>query len=151
MSVDSSVSKINSYGLDDRGSIPSMGRKLSVLHQVQTWSGTNSVLMALFQGVKQPEVEAKPSCSYNAKVKNELSLPPRLHASLWRDAWAHGKINLTFCILATPASSLWEPVTWKQWKLCKILSRNSVRLHASEKKWTEVDKRGLYSELNTCR
>jgi hypothetical protein len=79
MGQDSSVNKVNDFGLDDRSSIPGRGRVISLRHRVQTGSGTTQSPFQCLSLVKWLEPEADHSSPPSAEVKNAwkfTSIPP---------------------------------------------------------------------------
>jgi hypothetical protein len=70
------------YGLSGRTSIPGRARDFSLLHSVQTRSGSNPTS----PGVKLPGRETDHSLPYSAEFMNGGAIPPLPHASSWRGA-----------------------------------------------------------------
>jgi hypothetical protein len=112
----------------NRGSIPGKGKKFSLLHKIQTGSGTHPASYLMDTGSLSPEVkrsgrETDNSPPSNAEVKYGGAIPPLLHASSWRSAllFKH-KDNFT---LHLPYSSvichLYEP------KLCQIATTQNFQ------------------------
>jgi hypothetical protein len=76
------------YGIDGLGSIPDMGKRLSLLHSVQSGPESHSpsyamVKGALLPGLKRQKRETDHSPPSSAEVKNGAILPLP-HTSSWR-------------------------------------------------------------------
>jgi len=73
ISRDSLISKLTSYVLDGRISIPCGDSDFSLHHRVQTGSPIQWVLGALSPRVKRPRLEAGHSYAFSDDVKNASS------------------------------------------------------------------------------
>jgi hypothetical protein len=105
MSRDNSISIERSYGLNDRGSIPSMSKKFvsspvskPALEPTQTTLQYLSVVVSL--GLKRPGREADRIPPSTAEIMNGGVTPPHPHTSPWRRALLiKHRDNFTFPLL----------------------------------------------------
>jgi hypothetical protein len=90
-SRDSSVSVPTGYWLDGQGSIPSKGKIVSLLHNIQAGSGAQPASYPMgtggdFLGTKLLGLQADPFLPSSAEIKNGGAIPPLTRMSSWHSA-----------------------------------------------------------------